>query len=137
MTPIRRPRLSALVLALSIALVGTACERSGAETLAGSAPSDAPAPAAKADIAYEEFTLPNGLRVIVHTDRKAPIVAVNIWYAVGSKNEVPGRTGFAHLFEHLMFQGSENHDGEFFEPFERVGVTDQNGTTNSDRTNYF
>ena len=88
-------------------------------------------------IKFEEFKLPNGLRVIVHTDRKAPIVAVNIWYHVGSKNEQNGRSGFAHLFEHLMFQKSENHKGEFFEPFELVGATDQNGTTNQDRTNYF
>jgi predicted Zn-dependent peptidase len=88
-------------------------------------------------IPYEEFTLPNGLRVIVHTDRKAPIVAVNVWYHVGSKDEEPGRTGFAHLFEHLMFQGSENWKDEFFGPFEKVGATDQNGTTNTDRTNYF
>ncbi|MFA7488097.1 MAG: pitrilysin family protein [Lysobacteraceae bacterium] len=91
----------------------------------------------KVDIAYEEFTLPNGLRVIVHEDRKAPVVAVNIWYHVGSKNEPAGKSGFAHLFEHLMFQGSENHRGEFFEPFEKVGATSQNGTTNQDRTNYF
>ncbi|MEO5628451.1 MAG: pitrilysin family protein [Thermomonas sp.] len=89
------------------------------------------------DIAYDTFTLPNGLRVIVHTDRKAPIVAVNIWYHVGSKDEPSGRSGFAHLFEHLMFNGSENYPGEFFAPFKQVGVTGQNGTTNSDRTNYF
>jgi zinc protease len=88
-------------------------------------------------ITFEEFKLPNGLRVIVHTDRKAPIVAVNIWYHVGSKNEPQGRSGFAHLFEHLMFQSSEHHKGEFFTPFELVGATDQNGTTNQDRTNYF
>ena len=94
-------------------------------------------PPPKVEIPYQEFTLPNGLRVIVHTDRKAPIVAVNVWYHVGSKNEPKGRSGFAHLFEHLMFQGSENHKGEFFEPFELVGATDQNGTTNGDRTNYF
>ena len=89
------------------------------------------------DIPYESFTLPNGLRVVVHTDRKAPIVAVNIWYHVGSKDEPAGRTGFAHLFEHLMFNGSENAPGEFFTPFKAVGATNQNGTTNSDRTNYF
>ena len=89
------------------------------------------------DIPYEEFTLPNGLRVIVHEDRKAPVVAVNIWYHVGAKDEPVGKTGFAHLFEHLMFQGSENYKGEFFVPFEQVGATNQNGTTNSDRTNYF
>jgi zinc protease len=99
-----------------------------------------PAPArggSRIDIPFETFTLPNGLRVVVHTDRKAPIVAVNIWYHVGSKDEPAGRSGFAHLFEHLMFNGSENHKGEFFEPFELVGATDMNGTTNSDRTNYF
>jgi zinc protease len=96
----------------------------------------APKPA-KADIAFDEFKLANGLRVIVHTDRKAPIVAVNIWYHVGSKDEALGRSGFAHLFEHLMFQGSENHKHEFFDPFELAGATNQNGTTNNDRTNYF
>ncbi len=89
------------------------------------------------DIPYQQFTLPNGLRVIVHEDHKAPIVAVNIWYHVGSLDEPQGRTGFAHLFEHLMFNGSENHPGEYFEPFELAGATNQNGTTNSDRTNYF
>ncbi len=93
--------------------------------------------AAKVDIPFEEFKLDNGLRVIVHEDHKAPIVAVNLWYHVGSKNEKPGRTGFAHLFEHLMFQGSENFPDEFFKPFEDAGATDQNGTTDFDRTNYF
>ena len=68
------------------------------------------------DIPYERFVLPNGLTVLVHEDHKAPIVAVNIWYHVGSKNERPGRTGFAHLFEHLMFNGSEHYDKEFFRP---------------------
>src|SRR5882724_12909058 len=92
---------------------------------------------APVDIPFDQFVLPNGLRVLVHTDRKAPIVAVNIWYHVGAKNEPRGRSGFAHLFEHLMFQASENHKGEYFEPFELAGATVQNGTTNSDRTNYF
>src|SRR3546814_4708233 len=100
-------------------------------------PAHAEAAKATVDIPFEEFTLPNGLRVIVHTDRKAPIVAVNIWYHVGALDEPRGRTGFAHLFEHLMFNGSENHTGEFFDPFEKVGATDMNGTTNSDRNNYF
>ena len=89
------------------------------------------------DIAYDKFTLDNGLTVVVHEDRKAPIVAVSIWYHVGSKNEPAGKTGFAHLFEHLMFNGSENYDGEYFEPFENVGATGMNGTTWFDRTNYF
>lgn len=89
------------------------------------------------DIPFEKFTLDNGLRVIVHEDRKAPIVAVSVWYHVGSKDEPTGKTGFAHLFEHLMFNGSENYDDEYFGPFEKVGATDMNGTTWFDRTNYF
>ncbi len=89
------------------------------------------------DIPFEKFTLPNGLRVIVHEDHKAPIVAVNIWYHVGSKNEKPGKTGFAHLFEHLMFNGSENFNQDYFKAIEKVGATDLNGTTSEDRTNYF
>jgi zinc protease len=95
------------------------------------------ASAARIDIPYQRFVLPNGLTLIVHEDHKAPIVAVNVWYHVGSKNERPGRTGFAHLFEHLMFNGSENYDKDFFGPMEQAGATDMNGTTNEDRTNYF
>src|ERR1035441_7565486 len=89
------------------------------------------------DIPYERFVLDNGLTVIVHEDHKAPIVAINIWYHVGSKNEKPGKTGFAHLFEHLMFGGSEHSAGSFIESIDRIGATDRNGTTNPDRTNYF
>lgn len=89
------------------------------------------------DIPFEQFTLDNGLRVVVHTDRKAPVVATSVWYRVGSKHEPAGKTGFAHLFEHLMFNGSENAPGDFFEPTKEIGATDQNGTTNADRTNYF
>jgi len=89
------------------------------------------------DVAYDTFTLDNGLRVVVHEDRKAPIVSVGVWYHVGSKNEPEGKTGFAHLFEHLMFNGSENYPGEYFAPFEEVGATGMNGTTWLDRTNYF
>jgi zinc protease len=120
-------RFSALVPAVLVAAL----------VAADAPPAQGQPRATPVDIPFEQFTLPNGLRVLVHTDRKAPIVAVNIWYHVGSKNEPRGRSGFAHLFEHLMFQGSENHKGEYFEPFELVGATDQNGTTNSDRTNYF
>ena len=93
--------------------------------------------AADIDIPYTEYTLDNGLRLIVHEDHKAPIVAVNIWYHVGSKNEKAGKTGFAHLFEHLMFLGTENYNDRYRGPFEKVGATDQNGTTSFDRTNYF
>ena len=96
-----------------------------------------PAFAADPEIAFDEFYLDNGLRVVVHEDHKAPIVAVTIWYHVGSKNEVPGKTGFAHLFEHLMFNGSENHNDEYFRPFQEIGATSMNGTTDIDRTNYF
>lgn len=89
------------------------------------------------DIAYQKFALDNGLTVLVHEDHKAPIVAVNVWYHVGSKNEKPGRTGFAHLFEHLMFNGSEHYNNDYFKVLEPLGATDLNGTTNEDRTNYF
>ncbi|MGH8528689.1 MAG: M16 family metallopeptidase [Nevskiales bacterium] len=89
------------------------------------------------DIPYQKHVLSNGLTLIIHEDHKAPIVAVNVWYHVGSKNEVAGKTGFAHLFEHLMFQGSEHYDDEFFRPLESAGATEMNGTTSEDRTNYF
>jgi zinc protease len=89
------------------------------------------------DIPYQKFVLDNGLIVIVHEDHKAPIVAVNLWYHVGSKNEKPGRTGFAHLFEHLMFGGSQHAEGSYIKAMEQVGATDLNGTTNNDRTNFF
>jgi zinc protease len=89
------------------------------------------------DIPYQKFFLDNGLTVIVHEDHKAPIVAINVWYHVGSKNEKPGKTGFAHLFEHLMFGGSEHAKGRYIDAMERIGATDLNGTTNPDRTNYF
>ena len=97
----------------------------------------APAEQAIPDIAFTRFTLPNGLTVVVHEDHKAPVVAVSVWYHVGSGDEPKGKTGFAHLFEHLMFSGSENHKGTYFQPFELAGATDQNGTTWFDRTNYF
>jgi zinc protease len=93
--------------------------------------------APKFDIPFQKFVLKNGLTVIVHEDHKAPIVAVNVWYHVGSKNEKPGKTGFAHLFEHLMFNGSEHFNDDYFQALERIGATDLNGTTNEDRTNYF
>jgi len=89
------------------------------------------------DIPFQKFVLPNGLTVIVHEDHKAPIVAINTWYHVGSKNEKPGKTGFAHLFEHLMFGGSEHSPGRYIDAMEKIGATDLNGTTNNDRTNYF
>lgn len=89
------------------------------------------------NIDYQRYVLDNGLTLLVHEDHKAPIATVNIWYHVGSKNEHEGITGFAHLFEHLMFNGSENYQGEWFLPMEKAGGTDLNGTTWFDRTNYF
>lgn len=92
---------------------------------------------ARIDIPYQKFVLDNGLRLIVHEDHKAPIVTVNVWFHVGSKNEKAGRTGFAHLFEHLMFNGSEHYNFDYWKAMEEIGATDSNGTTNEDRTNYF
>ncbi len=89
-----------------------------------------------AALPFVKQTLANGLDVIVHEDRHVPIVAVNIWYHVGSKNERPGRTGFAHLFEHLMFEGSQHHDSGYFPPLQQAGAL-LNGSTNADRTNYW
>jgi len=89
------------------------------------------------DIPYTKFVLGNGLTVLVHEDHKAPIVAVNSWYHVGSKNEKTGKTGFAHLFEHLMFSGSQDFNVTYINAMESIGATDLNGTTNNDRTNYF
>jgi zinc protease len=96
----------------------------------------------KIEIPCQKFVLTNGLTLIVHEDHKAPVVAVNLWYHVGSKNEKPGKTGFAHLFEHLMFTGSEHFKGNgdqsaFFGAMERIGATDLNGTTSNDRTDFF
>ncbi len=116
-------RLVGVLMALSLA--------------AAAAPALAGSEGVVPDISYETFVLPNGLTVILHEDHKAPIVAVNVWYHVGSKNEKPGKTGFAHLFEHLMFNGSEHFNDDYFKAMDRVGATDLNGTTNIDRTNYF
>jgi len=92
-------------------------------------------------ITFEKYTLPNGLQVILHVDRKLPMVHVNCWYHVGSKNERQGRTGFAHLFEHMMFEGSKDANAKYFTYVEKAGANlfegGVNGTTNTDRTNYF
>jgi len=100
-----------------------------------------PAPAAQSvavTIPFEKYTLPNGLEVVLHEDHRTPLVAVNVWYHVGSKEEPQGRNGFAHLFEHVMFQGSKNvGEDMFFRYLERAGASERNGTTNTDRTNYF
>ena len=140
MTSARR-LLTGASLALLVALTSAPAFAAPAAALPATAAADRPATAAElarlVNIPYERFTLPNGLRVLVHTDRKAPVVAVSIWYGVGSKHEPAGRTGFAHLFEHLMFNGSENAPGDYFKPLQEVGATDLNGSTWFDRTNYF
>jgi zinc protease len=138
-------RLAISAVGLPLFVLLTACASSSNDRVEAReasvhvpAPSAAQAPtAAPVDIPFTKFVLANGLTLVVHEDHKAPIVAVNVWYHVGSKNEQPGKTGFAHLFEHLMFQGTENLHGEFFAPLEKVGATGMNGTTNEDRTNYF
>ena len=116
------------LLAASIAL-GAACSR----------PAPPPPPAADSPkIAFDKYTLPNGLDVILSEDHRLPMVAVNLWYHVGPANEGPGRTGFAHLFEHMMFQGSKHVEGDsHFRLLEGAGASDYNGTTDFDRTNYF
>lgn len=111
--------------------------KAAASIAAGSLFSLSAVSAADIEIPYEKFELDNGLTVVVHEDRKAPVVAVSVWYKVGSKDEPAGKTGFAHLFEHLMFNGSENYDDEWFKPLQEIGATGLNGTTNTDRTNYF
>jgi predicted Zn-dependent peptidase len=130
----------AMSLLVGLALVGdpnaaTAGATPAVAAVAGAAAADA---APTVNIEFERYTLDNGLEVILHQDRSAPQVAINVWYHVGSGNEVPGRSGFAHLFEHMMFQGAK-HIGEdvHFDILREIGGTSVNGTTNSDRTNYF
>ena len=142
-------RKNRIALLLASASLLAACATTPAAEVApppAVAEAAAPAPADPAPvlalieqvaIPHQEFQLENGLTVLVHTDRKAPVVGVAMWYNVGSKDEPKGKTGFAHLFEHLMFNGSENLPGDFFEYLQQIGATDYNGTTNFDRTNYF
>jgi len=137
LSPLSR-RLPLLIGLSALALMPmTQAAARPATAAAAAAPAPLSSLVSKVDIPYEEFRLKNGLRVIVHTDRKAPVVAVSVWYHVGSRYEPAGKTGFAHLFEHLMFYGSENADGPFFGRLEDIGATDWNGTTWFDRTNYF
>ncbi|MDQ1154608.1 pitrilysin family protein [Brevundimonas sp. SORGH_AS_0993] len=136
-------RTGSLVAAAALLAVSTPVWASA--PAARNAPAAAPAVQAapvselvrEVDIPYAKFTLANGLTVLVHEDHKAPVVAVSVWYNVGSKDEPAGKTGFAHLFEHLMFGGSENAPGSYFTPMRNMGATDMNGTTWFDRTNYF
>ncbi len=139
-----RKLLTAFAFAAGVSLLATAVSASSSSSTAASTERGARAAAdpvsalvQRVNIPFETFTLANGLRVIVHTDRKAPVVAVSVWYNVGSKDEPAGRTGFAHLFEHIMFNGSENAPDDYFTYTRAIGATDLNGTTWFDRTNYF
>ncbi len=87
-------------------------------------------------VPFEKLTLSNGMDVIFHEDHSIPLVAVNVWYHVGSKDEEVGRTGFAHLFEHMMFEGSGHHNHSHFDPLQKAGAN-LNGSTTPDRTNYW
>src|SRR3989442_157870 len=123
---------SAAACLLSLSVVATPAL---AQTSTSSAPNAVPA--SKIEVKYTQFKLPNGLHVILHEDHTVPVVTVNTWYHVGSAREKPGRTGFAHLFEHLMFMGSGHvKPGEFDEWLERAGG-ENNGSTENDRTNYY
>jgi zinc protease len=134
-------KIAGLFLALMIASFSSLCLiAQPASAPKAKAPEHAAASSVKIpipDIKYTKFVLKNGLTVLVHEDHKAPIVAVNTWYHVGSKNEKLGKTGFAHLFEHLMFSGSDNFNHTYINAMEGIGATNLNGTTNNDRTNYF
>ena len=130
--------LSALALALAVPFSpALADNHAGHSAAAPEATADLEALVSQVKIPYEEFALANGLTVLVHEDRKAPVVNVTVWYNVGSKDEPKGQTGFAHLFEHLMFNGSENAPEDYFQYLAEMGATDYNGTTWFDRTNYF
>lgn len=134
--------LTALATGLALAAATPAlADHHGEKPVAAEAAAESIAPLPdlidQVQIPYEKFQLDNGLTVIVHEDRKAPIVGVAVWYNVGSKDEPKGKTGFAHLFEHLMFNGSENAQADYFQYLQEMGATDYNGTTDFDRTNYF
>jgi zinc protease len=122
-------------------LAAATCLTAPSLAAAPSTPADKSVPVptlvSQVSIPHTTFRLANGLTVIVHEDHKAPVVAVSTWYNVGSKDEPPGKTGFAHLFEHLMFNGSEDLPGDYFTYLQQIGATDYNGTTYYDRTNYF
>jgi zinc protease len=123
-----------IATAITLALLSSAAT---AATPAPAVPAAAPYQRAAYVIPYKKFVLQNGLTLIVHTDHSVPIVGVNMWYHVGSRNEKRGKTGFAHLFEHFFFNGSENHPHGFREAMDDLGANNRNGTTNTDRTNFF
>ena len=127
-----RHRPWTLVLAVVLTLtVPTLAHNVGSQAVAGAKFPDP-------KITFKKYTLPNGLEVILHQDKTVPLVAVNLWYHVGSGDEVPGKSGFAHLFEHMMFQGTKNTgEDQHFEILQQIGSSDSNGSTNPNRTNYY
>src|SRR4051794_32948721 len=143
-TPPMRPRsvgsFAPASLLVACALLGIMVFRgsASAEANAGQAAQVLAAALPKLKLAFEKYSLENGLEVVLHEDHRTPVIAVNIWYHVGSKDEARGKNGFAHLFEHLMFQGSKHvPEDTFFQCLERAGAHEHNGTTSDDRTNYF
>ncbi|MGE3844369.1 MAG: M16 family metallopeptidase [Vicinamibacterales bacterium] len=126
--------VTALLVVLGLTLSGSALAQTGAQRTSRTAPTFDRGPY---EIPHTTVTLDNGLTLIVHEDHTVPVVAVNLWYHVGSRNEVRGRTWFAHLFEHFFFNGSEHHPGGFREAMDDLGATNRNGTTSTDRTNFF
>src|ERR1700726_1288315 len=138
-------RLLILAFSIAVMVINTSGQTSSKKVppkktpvKAASAKADESASIALPTIKFEKYTLPNGLVVILSEDHRLPLVATNIWYHVGPANELPGRTGFAHLFEHMMFEGSKHVPGNAHIRFlEAAGASDLNGTTGFDRTNYF
>ena len=138
-------RLLIVAFAVAVMVVNTSGQNSSKKTPPKKAPAKPETPVAAAQaqdaaptIKFEKYTLPNGLVVILSEDHRLPLVSTNIWYHVGPANELPGRTGFAHLFEHMMFEGSKHVPGNGHIRFlEAAGASDLNGTTDFDRTNYF
>src|SRR5699024_3711288 len=128
--------MRAVFFATALALSACATEQ-GAQQGRGDEPASVQQLLAGVDIPYEQFTLDNGLTVLVHEDRKAPVVALAAWYNVGSKDEPVGQAGFAHLFEHIMLFNGTEHVPNLIEPLRDMGATNWNGTTWFDRTNYF
>ncbi len=129
----RLARLGQMEIAVAVSSIAAAAKEPRPTTTTGAATDTAPP-----GLPFEKYTLPNGLEIILHEDHRVPQVAVDVWFKVGSKDEQPGRTGFAHLFEHVMFQGSR-HVGEdkHFAYLQKAGVSNANGSTSEDRTNYF
>jgi len=132
-----RVTAAALAGALACAALSTRVAHAAPPASASASATQAKAPEPVVSIAFEKYKLANGLTVILHSDRSLPLVAVNVWYHVGPANEPAHRSGFAHLFEHLMFEGSKHVGHEFDRILESIGATNSNGTTSWDRTNYF